>query len=90
MGEELSIDVNVSQQDNPDVLFVDLEELQKLGDHVFAVKGHGQKAFFRVLTTATGIWSHNLNDRRRKSMSASFAAFASSVRLLCDLTALWP
>lgn len=60
MGEELSIDVDVSQQHDPDVFLVDLEELEKLRNHVFTVKGHRQQAFFTVSST-TGICPHRLN-----------------------------
>lgn len=90
MGEELSIDVKVSQQNHPDVLFVDLEELQKLRDHVFAVKAHRQEAFFTTLTTSTGIWSHKSDDRKRTFLNGSSAAVVPSVTLLSDLTTLGP
>lgn len=52
--EEPCVDVHVSQQDHPDVFLFDLEEPEKMRDHVLAVQGHRQQAFFIVTSSATG------------------------------------
>lgn len=54
MGEELSVDVDVSQEHNANVFLIDLEELKKLRHHMFTVKGQRKQAFFTA-TTTTGI-----------------------------------
>lgn len=51
MGEELGVDMDVSQQHDPDMFLVHLEELKKLRNHMFTVKGHRQQAFFTAATT---------------------------------------
>lgn len=54
VGEELGVDVDVSQQHDPHVLLVDLEELEELRSHMFPVKGLRQQTVFAA-TTAAGI-----------------------------------
>lgn len=54
MGEELSVDVDVSQEHNPNMFLVELEELEKLRNHMFPVKGHREQAFLAA-TMTTGI-----------------------------------
>lgn len=54
MGKELSVDVDERQQYDSDVFLLDPKEFQKLRNHVFAIKGHGQQAFLRANAT-TGV-----------------------------------
>lgn len=54
MGEELRVDVDVSQEHNPNMFLIDHEELEKLRNHMFTIKGH-RKQVFLAATITTGI-----------------------------------
>lgn len=74
MGEELSADVDVSQQHDPDVFLVDLEELEKLRNHVFTVKGQRQQALF-IATTTTGICAHRRIKEEKHEQQALIVSY---------------
>lgn len=52
MGEELGVDGKMCKQHDSDVFFLNLEELEKLRDHMFPVKGQRQQAFFTTASSA--------------------------------------
>lgn len=65
MGEELGVDGEMCKQHDSDVFLVDVEELEKLRDHMFPVEGHRQQAFF----TATNTTSICTRERRESTRS---------------------
>lgn len=65
MGEELSIDMDVSQQHNSDVFLIDFVKFEELRNHMFTVEGHRQKAVFTV-SIVTGICAQKWNKGERE------------------------
>lgn len=53
MGEELGVDGKMCKQHNSHMFLVDLEELEKLRNHMFPVEGHRQQAFFTAIITTS-------------------------------------
>lgn len=55
MGKELSIDMNVGEKHDPDVLLVHLIELKELRNHVSPIQRQRQKTL--LTSTHTRVWT---------------------------------
>lgn len=71
MGEELGVDGKMSKQHDSDVFLVDLEELEKLRDHMFPVEGHRQQAFFTATITTSGCTQERAESTRSTAIKDS-------------------